>query len=40
VIVNIVLVVPFNGFVVQLPFEGGGLTIKLINPILRLDPTE
>ena len=38
--VNIVLVVPFKGFIVHVPFLGGGLTIKLINPILRVNPTE
>ena len=40
VMLNIVVVVPFNGYVMQVPFSGGELMMKLINPILRIDPTE
>jgi hypothetical protein len=37
--VNNVLVVPFRGFVEQLPFSGDELTMKLIELVLILDST-
>jgi hypothetical protein len=39
VIVNNVVVVPFNGYIEQLPFEGGEFILKLIKPILLRRPT-
>jgi len=39
-IVNNVVIVPFKGSIEHVPFIGGELIIKLIKPILCIDPNE